>query len=40
MKNEYGAPVERGEITKIEDNLYVVKSVTREGVITPRDGDD
>jgi len=38
LENEYGAPVERGEITKIENNLYVIKSMTREGVITPAMG--
>ena len=35
MENEYGAVIERGEIIEIENNLYVVRSLTRSGVITP-----
>ena len=35
MENEYGAVIERGEIIESENNLYVVRSLTRSGVITP-----
>lgn len=35
MENEYGAVIERGEIIESENNLYVVRSLTRSGVTTP-----
>lgn len=34
-KHEYGAAIERGEIIQKRDDGYVVRSITRDGVITP-----
>ena len=33
--NAYGAIIERGEIMGMEDGGYIVKSLSRMGVITP-----
>jgi hypothetical protein len=32
---EYGARIERGEIAEAAEGLYVVQSLTRDGIITP-----
>ncbi|MDD3881888.1 MAG: hypothetical protein PHI27_06515 [Eubacteriales bacterium] len=31
----YGACIERGAVVSVADGLYIVRSLTRDGIITP-----
>lgn len=35
MDGKYGAAIERGTIQKAEGGKYTVKSLTRDGIVTP-----
>ena len=35
MKNEYGATIERGVIAEACEDGYKIRSLTRDGIVTP-----